>query len=201
MLAALLDRLAHHPAVRSTRVARRLRWLVSRARGWPDLKSLRAAGLEMGDRVRIMSGAYLDPDFAWLISIGDDTVLSPDVVVLVHDASTRHHVGFTRIAPVRIGSGVYVGACSVVLPGVTIGEGAIVAAGSVVRHDVEPGTVVGGVPARVIGSVADYTARHIAALEHRPQWPKRGWTIGTGITEENKRLMRQALRDGEGYIR
>lgn len=201
MLFALVERLAHHPAVRKTRAARRARWLATKVRGWPDLEMLRAAGLETGERVRIEAGAYLDPDFAWLISIGDDSVLSPKVVVLVHDASTRKHIGYTRISPVRIGSKVYVGACSVILPGVTIGDGAIVAAGSIVRHDVEPGTVVGGVPARVIGSVDEYVRRHEAALEQRPRWPKQGWTIATGITEENKRKMAEALRDGEGYIK
>jgi acetyltransferase-like isoleucine patch superfamily enzyme len=54
-------------------------------------------------------------------------------------------------APVRIGDDVWIGAGAVVLPGVTVGDHAVIAAGAVVRNDVAPWTVVGGVPARLIG--------------------------------------------------
>ena len=53
-------------------------------------------------------------------------------------------------APVRIGDDAWLGANVTVLPGVTIGNGAVVAAGAVVSRDVEENTVVGGVPARVL---------------------------------------------------
>lgn len=53
-------------------------------------------------------------------------------------------------APIRIGSNAWVAGWSLILPGVTIGEGAVVAAGAVVTKDVEPWTVVGGNPAKVI---------------------------------------------------
>ena len=52
--------------------------------------------------------------------------------------------------PVRIGDGAWLASRAVVLPGVTVGEGAIVAAGAVVTRSVEPHTLVGGVPARLI---------------------------------------------------
>ena len=55
------------------------------------------------------------------------------------------------VAPVRIGDRVWVGTRAVVLKGVTIGDGAVVAAGAVVTSDVPAGTVVAGVPARVVG--------------------------------------------------
>ena len=55
--------------------------------------------------------------------------------------------------PIRIGNKVWIGANATILQGVTIGEGAIVAAGAVVTRDVEPRTVVGGIPARFIKSV------------------------------------------------
>ena len=56
-------------------------------------------------------------------------------------------------SPIYIGKNVWIGASAVVLPGVRIGDGAIVAAGAVVTKDVPPNTVVGGVPARQLKSV------------------------------------------------
>lgn len=55
------------------------------------------------------------------------------------------------LAPVKIGDYVFIGPRSIILAGVTIGDGAIVGAGAVVTKDVEPYTIVGGVPAKVIG--------------------------------------------------
>ena len=57
--------------------------------------------------------------------------------------------------PVRVGRYVFIGAGAIVLPGVTIGDGALVAAGSVVRADVPPFAVVAGVPARVVGDARE----------------------------------------------
>ena len=51
---------------------------------------------------------------------------------------------------VVIGDDVWIGANAVILPGVTIGEGSVIAAGSIVNKDVEPFSIVGGVPAKVI---------------------------------------------------
>ena len=53
-------------------------------------------------------------------------------------------------APIHIGKNVWIGANAVVLPGVSIGDGAVIGAGAVVTKNVEPNTVVGGVPAKVI---------------------------------------------------
>lgn len=56
-------------------------------------------------------------------------------------------------APITIGNNVWIGSNAVILSGVTIGDWAVVAAGAVVSKDVEPYTVVGGIPARVIRKV------------------------------------------------
>lgn len=53
-------------------------------------------------------------------------------------------------APVRIGTDVWIGARVIILPGVTIGNGAIIGANSVVSKDIPPNTIVGGVPAKFI---------------------------------------------------
>lgn len=87
------------------------------------------------------------------LTIGDRTRLGERVSI--HDED--HAVGPDGqdgyvVAPILIGSDVWVGAGAIVLRGSTIGDGAVVAAGAVVRGTVDPGTVVAGVPARPVGS-------------------------------------------------
>jgi maltose O-acetyltransferase len=84
------------------------------------------------------------------ITIGDRVTLSPGVMILTstHELDIREHrAGAVQRAPVNIGDGAWLGARCVVLPGVTVGAGAIVNAGSVVNKDVAPNTRVGGMPA------------------------------------------------------
>jgi maltose O-acetyltransferase len=121
--------------------------------------------------------------------------------VLAHDAATRRHLGYSRVAPVRIGRRVFVGARSMVLPGVTIGDDAIVGAGSVETQEVAPGTVVAGNRARVITTTEQYLERHRRELGQRPRWERTGWTVSGGINQENQQAMRDALAGGEAFVR
>jgi acetyltransferase-like isoleucine patch superfamily enzyme len=86
------------------------------------------------------------------ITIGDHTLLGPGVLIttLGHRYTALDLPVEAR--PVTIGNRVWVGARAIVLPGVTIGEGAVVAAGAVVTADVPAWTIVAGIPARVIKS-------------------------------------------------
>lgn len=85
------------------------------------------------------------------VVIGDHTDIASEVMIYTsqHDihADDFHAVS----APVKIGDYVFIGPRAIILPGVTIGDGAVIGAGAVVTKDVEPFTVVGGVPAKVIG--------------------------------------------------
>ncbi|NTV62282.1 MAG: hypothetical protein HGA65_01930, partial [Oscillochloris sp.] len=73
-----------------------------------------------------------------------------------HEIGPHAHRGGRLIPrPVVIEDGVWIGAGALILPGVTIGAGAIVGAGALVTKSVAPDTVVGGVPARVIRTLAD----------------------------------------------
>ena len=58
-------------------------------------------------------------------------------------------------APIHIGKNVWIGANATILAGVTIGDGAVVAAGAVVTKDVEPNTIVGGIPAKIIKKIEE----------------------------------------------
>ena len=78
------------------------------------------------------------------VHVGENSYVAFDVVILAHDMSrgTRAHT--------RIGKNCFIGGRSLILPGITIGDGSIVGAGSVVTRDVPDRTVVAGNPARVI---------------------------------------------------
>lgn len=88
------------------------------------------------------------------ISIGEGSLIGHNVVLatLNHEMDPRHRKDL-HPAPIVIGKHVWIGANATVMPGITIGDGAVVAAGAVVTRDVPACTVVGGVPARVIKAI------------------------------------------------
>lgn len=110
--------------------------------------------LRIGSKCFLNTGVHIDLSAA--VSIGDGVALAQDVLVLTNTheiGGPTHRAGVLRDAPVAIGNGCWVGARAVILPGVTVGAGSIVAAGAVVTNDVPPDSLVGGVPARVIRSL------------------------------------------------
>ena len=107
--------------------------------------------LTIGDRVYLGPGVHID--LAAPVTIEPEVVLAPGAMVLTHgDVGQRFLAGFLqrREGPVLLRHGCWIGARAVILPGVTVGEAAVVGAGAVVTHDVPDFTVVAGVPARVI---------------------------------------------------
>lgn len=105
--------------------------------------------IHLGKRVFINSGCKFQDQGG--IFIGDDVLVGHNCVI----ATLNHVEDPDRRAdmipsPVKIGDKVWIGANVTILPGVTVGEGAILAAGAVVTRDVEPRTIVGGVPAKII---------------------------------------------------
>lgn len=88
------------------------------------------------------------------ITIDDGALIGHNVVLatLNHDPNPAARRDM-HPRPIHIGKNVWIGAGAVILPGVTVGDNAIVAAGAVVSRDVEPGTVVAGVPARKIKNI------------------------------------------------
>lgn len=91
------------------------------------------------------------------VAIGEGVSIGHDVTIVTanHDASNpAFRAGAVQPASVSIGSGAWICAHAKILPGVSIGDGAIVGAGAVVSRDVPAHTLVGGVPARVIRSLA-----------------------------------------------
>ncbi len=92
------------------------------------------------------------------LTLGDNVMIGPDVVFLTgNHRFDRTDIpmiqqGFTKWKPITVGNDVWIGMRSIFLPGVTIGEGAIIGAGSVVTKDIPAYAIVGGNPARFIRS-------------------------------------------------
>jgi maltose O-acetyltransferase len=106
--------------------------------------------LRIGHHVSINVGVYIDASGD--VVIGDNVAIGQHVMILTHShelGSSARRAGPLRPAPVRIGAGAWIGARSVVMPGVEVGDGAVVAAGAVVTADVPADTLVAGVPAVV----------------------------------------------------
>ena len=112
----------------------------------------------IGDRVSLNDGVFLIGRDE--IRLGHGVTLSPHV--LVTSASMDVHQGLPpyprATGPVVLEDGVWVGAGAIVLPGVTIGRNAVIAAGSVVNKDVPAGHLYGGVPAKMIKKIHDKDA-------------------------------------------
>jgi maltose O-acetyltransferase len=136
--------------------------------------------LSIGEDVVITGPLHVD--LGAHVAIGDRTYIGHDVTLLTVDheiASGKQRCGEPQAGPVTIGSGAWLGSKVVVLPGVTIGDGAVVAAGAVVTRDVPANTLVGGVPARVLRELAFEGSTHVRTRRTDPLPPLRSSEIAT----------------------
>ena len=118
---------------------------------WPDVKISMVGtagapavvrigrGCSLGDRTQIHA--------CRLVEIGDDVLISWDVTLLENNYHSSSK------GPIRIESDVWIGCRAIVLSGVTVGRGSVIAAGAVVTRDVPPHTLVGGNPARALREI------------------------------------------------
>jgi acetyltransferase-like isoleucine patch superfamily enzyme len=104
----------------------------------------------IGDRVTVKSGVQLYDG----LRVEDDVFIGPNAT-FTNDPFPRSKVYEHEIPVTRIQRGASIGANATVLPGITVGERAMVGAGSVVTRDVPAGAIVAGNPARVVGEVGD----------------------------------------------
>jgi acetyltransferase-like isoleucine patch superfamily enzyme len=131
----------------------------------------KAYGLHsIGTNTHVNRGVvFTDPAY---VRIGSNVVLS-DCSILGHDGTAQvlaaaYGVPLDAVGKVDIQDNVFIGWGVIIMPGVTIGPNAVVAAGAVVTKDVPPGAVVGGVPARQIGSIDSLVAKMSARTEALP---------------------------------
>ncbi len=140
----------------------------------PGVRFLHPETFELGHGVFLGAGAFLQGRFDGHCSIGDHVWIGPQSYLDARDLVIEEYVGWGPgarvlgsehsgvppdvpiiqtdlvIRPVRIGAWSDVGTNSVILPGVTVGRGSIIGAGAVVNRDVEPNSVVAGVPAKFL---------------------------------------------------
>lgn len=124
----------------------RLVWLASRSQliNLRRLYYTRVWGMDIDRSAWFSLRVQFDRTHPSGIHIGPDSYVAFGAVVLTHDMTRGLY------ADTRIGARCFIGAHSILLPGITVGDGSIVGAGSVVTHDVPPGSIVAGNPARVV---------------------------------------------------
>lgn len=105
-------------------------------------------GLELGDGVAV--GWFTELDARGGICIGNNTNISSHVKLITGSHDINDSMFTADFLPIHIGHHCWIGTGAIILQGVKIGDGAVVAAGAVVSKDVEPWTVVGGIPAKKI---------------------------------------------------
>ena len=118
-----------------------------------DMKIHSGAKVSVAKNASLVLGSgYINNDCeircAESITIGENVAIANQVVI--HDHDSHEIEGTPSSDPIKIGNHVWIGMRAIILKGVTIGDGAVVAAGAIVTKDVPPNTVVAGVPAKVV---------------------------------------------------
>lgn len=119
--------------------------------------------ITIGKDVFINSGCHFQDQGG--IQIGDGALIGHNVVLATinHDLNPEENRK-NHYAPITIGAHVWIGSNATILPGVTLGDWAVVAAGAVVTQDVPPRTVVGGVPAKVLKVIPEETPQGCTSM-------------------------------------
>lgn len=163
-----------------------------------ELKYLIDNGLQLGKNVRNYSPFGIDSEWPWLISIGDNTMISTNVKILAHDAS----IGFlgvgTKIGRVSIGRNCFIGSGSIILCDTKIGDNVIVGAGSVVTKDLESDCVYAGNPAKFICTTKKLKEKHNNSGNI---FNKYRWNEWKNASLKEKETMRIECEKGHGYVK
>lgn len=162
------------------------------------IRSLTNKGLVLGQNVDIIADFFFDPSHCFLISIGDNSTICPNVRLVAHDASTKKSLGCTKIGKIQIGKNCFIGESVIVLPDVHIGDDSIIGAGSIVTKDIPPGSVATGQPARVVSTKMDYIERMQQHCE----------TVGVfgeeylidNISEKRREEVKKSVQEGIRFI-
>lgn len=173
--------------------------LIYRLRGEYTTEKLISMGMKVGENFKRLNGTILDPAHCWLIEIGNNVTMAPRVHILCHDASTKTFLNYTKIGRVTIGNNVFIGAESVVLPGVTIGSNVIIGANSTVTHDIPENSVAVGSPARVICTLDAYLEKERERMAYAPCYGEE-YTLRKDVSMQMRLQQKEELLNKIGYI-
>jgi hypothetical protein len=175
--------------------------LLKTRHAWGKLKGqpLLPPGIVIGRGVFLGRGVRLDWSHGRHIVIEDGATIADGARLLCHDASSYRRLGITWVAPVCVRARAFIGVDAIVLPGVTIGEDAVVAAGSVVTHDVSRGTVVAGNPAVDVGSTSALDSRRLDELSRVSVFDESRYN-GRVLDEPAAKRLDEAVAEHGGYF-
>lgn len=176
-----------------------LKEFIYRIRGEYTTEKLIKMGLKVGNNFNRLSGVILDPAHCWLIEIGDNVTLAPRVHILCHDASTKQFIGYTKIGRVTIGNDVFIGADTVILPGVNIGNNVVVGANSTITHDISDNSVVAGSPAKKLCTLIEYLDKEKKRMAQSVCYGEE-YTLRKNVSMEKCLQQKEELKGMIGYI-
>ncbi|WP_135219923.1 MULTISPECIES: DapH/DapD/GlmU-related protein [Flavobacterium] len=175
------------------KIINRIKAILKRILGIREISmvdELKRKGFTIGERCNIQPECIIDYSHSWHIELGDDVTLAPRVHILAHDASTWTFLGYTKIKNTKIGSRVFIGASSIILPGVTIGNDVIIGAGSVVVKDIPDNCIYAGNPAKFITTTGEYIEKERQKMNSENCFG-REFSEANDVSMENKMLMKR----------
>ena len=95
----------------------------------------RRMGVAIGKNCKIQGGVIIDYSHYWHITIGENVTIAPCVHILAHDASTKLHLGYTKIGKVDIGNNVFIGVNATLYDGLIISDETLVGAGAIISKN------------------------------------------------------------------
>jgi len=144
-----------------------------------EVKWARSIGVTVGNDCRLIDVRFGSEPY--LVSLGDH-VSATKTVFETHDGGVwvlrDKHPDIDVIKPVSVGSNVYFGDGSIIMPGVTIGSNVIIGAGSIVTRDIPSNSVAVGAPARVIKAIDEYEVKALQnsiPTKRMPPLQKKAW--------------------------
>jgi maltose O-acetyltransferase len=158
-------------------------------------------GVKIGKNCNFQNEVIIDHSHNWLVEIGDNVILAPRVHILAHDASTKIFLNYTRIGKIKIGNNVFIGAGTIILPGIEIGNNVVIGAGSIVTKSIPSDSVYSGNPAKLICSLEEFLEKHRKLMKTNPMYDE-SYTLRGNLTQAKKIQMIEEIvhLNKTGYV-